>query len=460
MNLVLKVAVGIIPVVLVGCSGSNAGSVLDAGPTAGATSGTQTSTVVVQTSGGASGVAGVGGATGTGGDTGGSSDAGSKASTTATSVTAGTSAAGGGGSTSTSGMSSSTAGGQGGKSTGGSGGASAAGGTSAQGGSGSAGKTSDTVTGGSTNLGGSVGGTSVSGGSTTVGSRTGPTLPPRFVGNLDTAGKIRPDFSKYWDQFTPESAGHWAAVQGSGRSTFNWNSLDTMYAYTQENNIVFKESCFIWGAGPPSWANSSNIVEAAQIWMKTFCERYPNTRLIDVVNEPLHMTPGYAPGLGGGGGTTWEWVANSFKMAREACPNAVLILNDYNLCEYETDHQRILALMSAMKKLDAPIDAIGCQSHDAGMVSVSKFKGYLDDLASQTGLPIYITEFDIGLADDEKQRAQYADYFTMFWDNPNVKGATIWGYIVGKTWRANTGIMGQDGTMRPAMSWLMDFLHR
>jgi endo-1,4-beta-xylanase len=249
-------------------------------------------------------------------------------------------------------------------------------------------------------------------------------------------------------------------VQGSGRSTFNWNSLDTMYAYTQENNIVFKESCFIWGAGPPSWANSSNIVEAAQIWMKTFCERYPNTRLIDVVNEPLHMTPGYAPGLGGGGGTTWEWVANSFKMAREAYPNAVLILNDYNLCEYETDHQRILALMSAMKKLDAPIDAIGCQSHDAGMVSVSKFKGYLDDLASQTGLPIYITEFDIGLADDEKQRAQYADYFTMFWDNPNVKGATIWGYIVGKTWRANTGIMGQDGTMRPAMSWLMDFLHR
>ena len=41
-----------------------------------------------------------------------------------------------------------------------------------------------------------------------------------------------------------------------------------------------------------------------------------------------------------------------------------------------------------------------------------------------------------------------------------VKGVTVWGYIVGATWETNTGIMKSDGTMRPAMSWLMDFLGR
>jgi hypothetical protein len=41
-----------------------------------------------------------------------------------------------------------------------------------------------------------------------------------------------------------------------------------------------------------------------------------------------------------------------------------------------------------------------------------------------------------------------------------VKGVTIWGYIVGATWRSNTGIMSSDGAMRPAMTWLMDFLER
>jgi endo-1,4-beta-xylanase len=48
----------------------------------------------------------------------------------------------------------------------------------------------------------------------------------------------------------------------------------------------------------------------------------------------------------------------------------------------------------------------------------------------------------------------------MFWDNPNVKGVTIWGYITGETWRSNTGIMSSTGTMRPAMTWLTEFLKR
>jgi endo-1,4-beta-xylanase len=48
----------------------------------------------------------------------------------------------------------------------------------------------------------------------------------------------------------------------------------------------------------------------------------------------------------------------------------------------------------------------------------------------------------------------------MFMSNANIKGVTIWGYIVGATWVANTGIMESSGTMRPAMTWLMGFLGR
>lgn len=48
----------------------------------------------------------------------------------------------------------------------------------------------------------------------------------------------------------------------------------------------------------------------------------------------------------------------------------------------------------------------------------------------------------------------------MFWNHANIKGITIWGYIVGATWVKNTGIMQSSDTMRPAMTWLMDFLKR
>jgi endo-1,4-beta-xylanase len=50
--------------------------------------------------------------------------------------------------------------------------------------------------------------------------------------------------------------------------------------------------------------------------------------------------------------------------------------------------------------------------------------------------------------------------FTMFWNDPNVPGITIWGYIQGSTWQTNSGLMSSTGTMRPAMTWLMDFLGR
>jgi endo-1,4-beta-xylanase len=86
-------------------------------------------------------------------------------------------------------------------------------------------------------------------------------------------------------------------------------------------------------------------------------------------------------------------------------------------------------------------------------------QGFLDKLAA-TGLPIYITEFDIDNADDNQQKTAMQNTFTMFWNDTDIKGVTLWGYVVGATWRPNTGLMTSGGQMRPAMSWLMGFLGR
>jgi endo-1,4-beta-xylanase len=82
----------------------------------------------------------------------------------------------------------------------------------------------------------------------------------------------------------------------------------------------------------------------------------------------------------------------------------------------------------------------------------------IDHMAAETGLPVYITEYDINLADDERQKSVMQDQFTMFWENPNIKGITLWGYVYGSTWMENTGLVRADGTLRPAMSWLVDYL--
>jgi len=328
-----------------------------------------------------------------------------------------------------------------------------------------------TVAGGRTGRGGVSGsggqaGTGITG---TGGSSTGGTTgtvgtTKKFVGNIDTRGSIRTDFSKYWDQFSPENAGKWGSVQGSSQSSFSWSSLDAMYKYCGDNNIIFKQHNFLWGSQQPSWTSSlttSTGPAAVQNWMTSFCARYPNTKIIDVVNEPPpHTTPAYANAIGGGTNSTWDWIANAFKWARAACPNAILVLNDYNNDEQSGDAQHTIDIVTAIKKLGAPIDAVGCQTHGAGSMPATTLKTNIDKIASATGLGVYITEYDINQADDTKQQTQYQDHFTMFMSNANIKGVTVWGYVVGATWETSSGIMQSSGTLRPAMTWLMNFLGR
>lgn len=397
------------------------------------------------TGGSTSSTGGTGVATG-GSNFGGAPSTGGTTTGGVTSVTGGTSSTGG--TTSTGGTSSGGA-----SSTGGaSGGSKATGGGFSTGGS--------KATGGTTGTGGtSTGGSKSTGGTTSTG---GTSALGKFVGNIttnnavDTDGKV---FSKHWDQITPENAGKWGSVQSSASGAFNWRTLDAIYDYTQKNNIVFKQHCFVWGSQQPSGTPTEAQVKA---WMTEFCKRYPNTKVIDVVNEPPpHTTPSYANNIGGGTNGNWQWIVNSFKWAREACPNAVLILNDYNNIEYSGDNAHFIDIVKKVKAGGGPIDAVGAQAHDLDVVSASTAKNFIAQLNSQTGLPVYITEFDISNADDNGQLATYKEYFPYFLDTSYIKGVTIWGWIYGKTWSlaAQSGLI-RNGAPRPAMTYLMQQLGR
>jgi len=305
-------------------------------------------------------------------------------------------------------------------------------------------------------------GTAGRGGTTGVGGAAGGAL--EFVGNIttnnvvDTDGKI---FKTYWNQISPENAGKWGSVQTSATATFNWRTLDAVYDYTQTNGILFKEHTFIWGSQQPT----GSITQAnVQTWMTEFCKRYPNTKMIDVVNEPPpHTTPAYADAIGGGTNGNWQWITNSFTWARAACPGAILILNDYNNIEWSGDNTHYLSIISALKTAGAPIDAIGAQAHDldnAG-VSTTTVRSLLAKLATTGALPIYVTELDLSYTDDNQQLTAYQQWFPLLRDSGYVKGITIWGWIYGKTWSPspNSGLI-RNGAFRPAMTWLMQQLGR
>jgi endo-1,4-beta-xylanase len=285
--------------------------------------------------------------------------------------------------------------------------------------------------------------------------------PPKFVGNITTGNSVDTNgliYSDYWDQITPENAGKWGSVQATAASAPNYAALDAIYDYTQRKGIIFKEHAFVWGSQQPSGDITETDVRS---WMQGFCTRYPNTRLIDVVNEPPpHTEPRYANAIGGGTNGDWRWIANVFKWAREACPNATLILNDYNNIEFANQTQHFIDIVKAIQAQGAPIDALGAQSHGLnGANSTRTMIPLLTKLHDDTGLPVYITEYDINQADDATQLARFQEHFAFFLDTEWVRGVTVWGWILGRTWVANSGVV-RNGAPRPAMTWLMQELGR
>lgn len=293
-----------------------------------------------------------------------------------------------------------------------------------------------------------------------VGFNTGGAGPERqyevqFVGNITTHASVRSDFMNYWDQITPENEGKWDAMEPN-RDQMNWGTVDQIYDFAQSNGIPFKGHTLVWGSQEPGWIGGLSEAEQreeVEEWIRLFCDRYPGATMIDVVNEPDHRPPTFRHALGGEGSTGYDWIIWSFEKARQHCPNAKLILNDYNVLRYDTEN----FLKIARVVQDAGyLEAIGCQAHTLEDQPQAELERNLEKIA-ELGVPIYISEYDIDLADDEEQLAVMQRQFPLFYESGWVEGITLWGYIHGSTWVPNSGLI-RNNSPRPAMTWLMDYL--
>ena len=325
----------------------------------------------------------------------------------------------------------------------------------------------------------------------------------KFVGNITTSGQIRDDMGTYWNQITPENGCKWGSIHSlsngnSGTSKFAWDNYDKCegaYKWAKEKpgERHFKFHALVWGSQYPNFLckkkNPSITVELTKQyiteWFDAVAAKFPDLEYIDVVNEAIWAGDNYHSGYGkpaagaegrstddtecggsyiiealGGdrvvnGKHQYDFITTAFKMARERWPKAVLIYNDYNTLSWQMNEG--IELIQTIVKNGAPVDAYGQQAHDCKGMSKSDFESKMTRIHNETGLPLLVSEYDIGEADDTKQKNDYANQIPFMWETPWVAGITIWGYINGSTWAANTGIMEKDGRKRAAMTWLEDY---
>ena len=291
------------------------------------------------------------------------------------------------------------------------------------------------------------------------------TNPDKFLGNITTrynvdAGGGVEQYYKLWNQITPENESKWGSVEGT-KGSYNWG-CDKAFNYAKQHKFTYKFHALVWGSQyPDRWFNYDMTASARYTaivkWFDAVKKKYPTLPLIDVVNEAVGMHQQGNPLMKSSGKTGYDWLIKAFEMAYERWPDAILIYNDYNTFQWDTDNY--IDLVRTLRDAGAPIDAYGCQSHDLTDCDLSKFKTAETKIQTALKMPMYSTEYDIGTSDDNLQLKRYKEQIPYMWEKDYCAGITLWGYIYGATWTTdgNSGII-KNGKDRPAMTWLREYM--
>ncbi|MDE6270877.1 MAG: endo-1,4-beta-xylanase [Muribaculaceae bacterium] len=150
-----------------------------------------------------------------------------------------------------------------------------------------------------------------------------------------------------------------------------------------------------------------------------------------------------------------EFIAEAFRAAREADPDAVLYLNDYGV-EF-AGQPKAEAFYNLAKKLveaGVPIDGVGLQCHlTTGQVDARKLKENIRRY-NDLGLKCIITELDIAQANPGasdaalRQAEDYCAVVTAALSQENCPTVLIWGLVDPDSWRENNPLI-YDGNVKP-----------
>jgi len=269
----------------------------------------------------------------------------------------------------------------------------------------------------------------------------------------------------YWPYFEP--------VQGRPRYAY----IDQAVAWCREQGVTPKGHPLMWDYADPSWLprDFKRIQALAQARVRKIVSRYKGRIDIwDVVNEPTH--------LGRFGTRLGEWalslgavpyVVMHLKAAREANPQALLLVNDYRT---DAKYYRILELVRATNQ--ALFDVIGIQSHMHGGTWPLARVWKVCDMFSRLGLPLHFTETTVpsgkrlprssgrGSAwegttlEGEAAQAAYTEkFYRMLFGHPAVEAITWWDFSDDGAWMgAPAGILRRDMSPKPVFHALRNLI--
>ncbi len=186
----------------------------------------------------------------------------------------------------------------------------------------------------------------------------------------------------------------------------------------------------------------------------------------DVWNEPIHETFLFDK-------CGWGLLDSAFVWAHRADPSARLYVNDFNVVSLG-ETERYYELIRGMLDRKIPVSGIGVQCHFSGAEVIPALIHERLDRLSELGLPIKVTEFDMGeyveeaagarglpaRLTEEERAGQYEMFIRSAFSHPAVNGIMLWGFWDSRHWLPEGGIIAADGTEKPTAKRIYDLWHK
>jgi endo-1,4-beta-xylanase len=316
------------------------------------------------------------------------------------------------------------------------------------------------------------------------------------------ASVLKPHFNS----ITAENEMKFDSLQPS-EGNFTYAAADKLVDFARSNDMRVRGHALVWFRQTPDWvfANASKTTLFARMksHITNVVQHFKGKVYAwDVVNEAMMNDGKYRTGNEADDQKSqWyaiagkDYIAEAFKYAHEADPDAKLFYNDYY--DYIPAKQRgIYDMLKELLDAGVPIHGVGMQCHLNIRPSTDPAnQGYYQDVAhledaiklySSLGLEVQVTELDLSLyvpgvtyTSDQfytaatftnelklEQAARYREFFGLFRKYSDViSGVTLWGIADDNTWLSELSsgrkdfplLFDDDHNPKKAYDAVMDF---
>jgi endo-1,4-beta-xylanase len=247
----------------------------------------------------------------------------------------------------------------------------------------------------------------------------------------------------------------WVALEGDWAEKYSFERAQAAVEWLRERGLGVRGHVLVW----PGWRNlprSLRAFEGDPARLRSEVDRHVQElasplrgKLVhwDVLNEPFDNHD-LIDILGR------EVMIDWFRTARAADPEARLFINDYAILAGgggDTPHRdHYWNTIRYLVDAGAPLDGIGLQGHfGTTLTSPEDLLSILDRFAV-FDKPIFVTEYDLDLADEALAGEYTRDVYTTLFSHPAVGGIVMWGFWDGAHWKNNAPIYRRDWSIKPS----------